>query len=211
MNDPAAIRIVLVDDHTLLRDALREKLERESDFNVIGDAGSAESALERVSELKPDILILDVTLPDKSGVEVAEAVRELSPNTRIIAFSMHDEQHMVAAMLRAGAKGYVTKTAERPSLLNAIRAVAAGNEYLSPDASATLVRTLSENRTELTPREQEVLHLLAEGRRSPEIATVLNISSGTVDVHRRNIMAKLDLHSIAELTRYAIREGMISP
>lgn len=211
MNDRSQISIVLVDDHSLLREALREKLEREPDFDVIGDAGNAELALQLVTDLQPDVLILDVTLPDKNGVEVANAVVHVSPNTRIIAFSMHDEQHMVTAMLRAGARGYVTKTAERPSLLNAIRAVAAGNEYLSPDASATLVRTLAETRSELTPHESEVLQLLAEGRRSPEIAILLSISSGTVDVHRRNIMAKLDLHSIAELTRYAIREGIICP
>lgn len=211
MSDQSRISIVLVDDHSLLREALREKLAREPDFDVVGDAGSAGSALTMVAEMQPDVLILDITLPDQSGVEVAEAVRRLAPDTRIIAFSMHDEQHMVTAMLRAGAMGYVTKTADRPSLLNAIRAVASGNEYLSPEASATLVRTLADSRSELTPREQEVLQLLAEGRRSPEIAALLSISSGTVDVHRRNIMAKLDLHSIAELTRYAIREGIISP
>lgn len=213
MTDRASspIRIVLVDDHVLLREALREKLEREPDFEVVGDAGNAEGAMRMVMELAPDVLILDVTLPDRSGIEVAEELARVSPHTRVVAFSMHDERHMVTGMLKAGAMGYVTKTAERPSLLNAIRAVAAGREYLSADASATLARTLADDTAKLTPREQEVLHLLAEGRRSPEIARLLNISAGTVDVHRRNIMAKLDLHSIADLTRYAIREGLVTP
>lgn len=211
MNDRAPIRIVLVDDHSLLREALREKLAREPDFDVIGEAGDADTALRLVAELSPDILILDVALPDKNGSEIANEVKLKFPATRIVVFSMHDERHIVTTMLKAGAMGYVTKTAERPNLLNAIRAVATGHEYLSPEASAALVKTFGDAHPELTPREQEILQLLAEGRRGPEIADMLNISPGTVDVHRRNIMAKLDLHTIADLTRYAIREGLIEP
>lgn len=205
------IRIVLVDDHTLLREALREKLARERDFEIVGDGGTADAAIKLVAEFSPDVLVLDVSLPDRSGIEVVGEVRVHYPSTHVVAFSMHDEQHMVTAMLRAGAVGYVTKTAERPNLLNAIRAAARGEEYLSPEASAALVKNFSEPGVELTPREQEILQLLAEGKRSPEVARLLKISPGTVDVHRRNIMSKLDLHSISDLTRYAIREGLVSP
>ena len=209
-----SIHILLVDDHALLREALREKLEREREFVVVGEAGDARSAMELMAATTPDVVVLDVSLPDKSGVELAREIRALCPDVRIVAFSMHDEHHVVAAMIKAGANGYVTKTAERTALARAIRETFAGKEYLSPDASASLVKKLHEGgdeQAELTARERQVLALLARGMRSQEAADTLHISPLTVDVHRRNIMRKLGLHSIAKLTRYAIREGIATP
>lgn len=208
------IHILLVDDHALLREALREKLEREQEFVVVGEAGNAESAMQLIAANLPDVVVLDISLPDKSGVELAREIKQRYPAVRIVAFSMHDEHHVVAAMIKAGASGYVTKTADRTALAKAIRETAIGNEFLSPDASAKLVRKMQERgeeRAELTVRERQVLELLARGLRSQEVANLLNISPLTVDVHRRNIMRKLGLHSIAQLTRYAIREGIATP
>nr|NIQ96422.1 response regulator transcription factor [Desulfuromonadales bacterium] len=182
------IRVILVDDHQVLREALSEKLGREADIDVIGEAGDAAETMRLVPDFKPDVLVLDVALPGTNGIDIARQVKEISPSTEIVAFSMYNDKHVVGEMLRAGVSGYVTKTASRTDLLNAIRAVAAGDQYLCPEASAALANRFKDVSAALSKREQEVLRLLAAGRRSHEIAEQLHISAGTVEVHRRNIM-----------------------
>lgn len=207
-----AIRIILVDDHHLLREALREKLSKEADFDIVGEAGDGRSALQLIAELVPDIVLLDIGLPEMNGVEIATRIGADHPSVKIIALSMYSDKRFVMEMLKAGAAGYVTKTADGMELLNALRAVATGKRYLSTEVAAALADGVQEaaadSSTRLGRREREVLRLLAEGQRTADIATRLHISAGTVEVHRRNIMRKLDLHTIAELTRYAIREGI---
>jgi len=207
------ITIVLVDDHEVLREALREKLNREPGLRVVGEARDTSGALEVISELKPSVLILDVTLKHESGIDVALETAKISSTTRILAYSMHTEKAIVLEMLKAGALGYVSKVATKTDLLNAIRAIAEGKTYLCAETSRVVVDSLSaedEAESPLSAREREVLRLLAEGRRSFEIAETLFISVSTVEVHRRNIMRKLDLHNSVELTRYAIRAGITS-
>lgn len=209
-----ATRIILVDDHDMLREALREKLEREADIDVIGEAGDGPAALRLVADTAPDIVVLDIGLPDMNGVEIAARLSAEHAAVKVIALSMYSDKRFVLEMLKAGAQGYVTKTSAGAELLNAIRTVAAGKRYLGAEAAAALADGVQEeaagNSVRLGRREREVLGLLAEGLRTSEIADRLFISTGTVEVHRRNIMRKLDLHTVAELTKYAIREGITS-
>lgn len=205
------IRIVLVDDHEVLREALREKLDREADLEVVGEASTIDETLTSVKCLCPDVLVLDVSLGDENGTDIVGDVLISSPATRIIAFSMYADGYHIKEMLRAGADGYVTKTASKTDLLEGIRDVARGNQYFCREASAALVSGLRREEADnagLTSRERQVLKLLAEGKRSATIAELLSISPGTVEVHRRNIMHKLELHTIAELTHYAIRHDI---
>jgi DNA-binding NarL/FixJ family response regulator len=212
-----AIRIMLVDDHKILRDALKGVLEREHDIVLVGEANDGAEALKRARELHPEIILMDVGLPIMGGIEVTRAVVAEQPETKVIALSTFSDRRIVLQMLDAGASGYVVKSAGRDELLRAIRSVAHSRTYLCPDASAVLVDSVrGKNATEqpagdrLGRREREVLQLLAEGHTSPEIGTQLHIATSTVEVHRRNIMRKLELHSIAELTKYAIRNGLTS-
>lgn len=207
-----AIRIILVDDHHLLREALREKLSKEADIDIVGEAGDGRTALRLIAELVPDIVLLDIGLPEMNGVEIATRIGNDHSTVKIIALSMYSDKRFVMEMLKAGAAGYVTKTADGMELLNAVRAVAAGKRYLSAEVAAALAEGVQESAdgSRLGRREREVLQLLADGLRTTDIADRLHISTGTVEVHRRNIMRKLDLHTIAELTRYAIREGIAS-
>lgn len=216
MIDPehaVAIRLILVDDHQLLREALREKLSKEADIDIIGEAGDGRSALRLVAELLPDIVLLDIGLPDMNGVEITARLNDDYPDIKILALSMYSDKRFVMEMLKAGAAGYVTKTSAGSELLDAIRAVAAGKRYLGAEVAAAIadgVRDAADKTARLGRREREVLRLLTEGLRTPDIADRLHISTGTVEVHRRNIMRKLDLHTVAELTKYAIREGITS-
>lgn len=206
-----AIRIILVDDHYLLREALREKLGKETDIEIIGEAGDGPAALQLIAELTPDVVVLDIGLKDMSGVEIAARITTDHAGIKIVALSMHSDKRFVMEMLKAGAVGYVTKTAASTELLGAIRAVAEGKRYLGAEVAGALVDGVQQGANgqgQLGRREREVLQLLAEGLRTQEIADKLFISSGTVEVHRRNIMRKLDLHTVAELTKYAIREGI---
>ena len=202
---------MLVDDHYLLREALREKLAKEADIDIVGEAGDGPTALRLAAELQPDIVVLDIGLKEMSGVEIAARLTADHAAIRIVALSMHSDKRFVVEMLKAGAAGYVTKTAASTELLGAIRTVAAGQRYLGSEVAGALVDDMrGEGQTQLGRREREVLRLLAEGLRTQDIADKLFISAGTVEVHRRNIMRKLDLHTIAELTKYAIREGITS-
>ena len=210
------IRVLLADDHRMVREALREALARVDDIKVVGEAGSGAETLVLSNTLKPDVLVLDIGLPDFNGMEVATRLRKAGCATPIVALSAYTDKRFVTEMLRAGATGYVTKSAAGTELVQAIRAVAAGQGYFSPDVAAGLVSEVVHGQGEggpqrLAPREREVLRLVAEGKRSNEIANLLHISPATVEVHRRNITRKLELKTVAELARYAVREGIVPP
>lgn len=212
-----SIRVMLVDDHKILRDALRGVLEREHDIAMVGEASDGIEALEVARSAQPDIVLMDIGLPSMGGIETTRAMLAEQPKTKVIALSTFSDRRIVLQMLDAGASGYVVKSAGRDELLSAIRSVSHGRTYLCPDASAVLIDSVrSKHPVESTPaeqigrREREVLQLLADGHTSPEIGNLLHIATSTVEVHRRNIMRKLELHSVAELTKYAVRNGLTS-
>lgn len=212
------IRLVLVDDHVVVRSGLRMLLDGISDIEIIGEAGTARQALDVVKVLKPDIVLMDIGLPDSSGIDAARAIKERYPDTGIVALTIHEDEEYFFKMLEAGASGYVPKRAAPEELITAIRAAASGEVYLYPSMAKLLVRGyLSQDIPSnpdttvdgLTTREQEVLQYLADGASNDEIADILNISPNTVARHRENIMRKLNLHSRTELVKYAIRKGII--
>jgi len=212
------IRLLLVDDHAVIRTGLRMLLEMEKDVEIIGEAGTAQEALEAVRTLKPSVVLMDIGLPDMSGIEATRAIRRGSPETAVVALTIHEDEEYFFKMLDAGALGYVPKRAAPEELLTAIRAAAKGEVYLFPSLAKLLVKDyLAQARQAdggpsldgLTDREGEVLRFLAEGKSNEEIAETLVISPKTVSRHRENLMRKLNLHSRAELVRYAIRKGII--
>ncbi|MCX9158500.1 response regulator transcription factor [Niveibacterium sp. 24ML] len=209
------IRVMLVDDHKILRDALHSVLEREPDVSVVAGASDGNEALSLMEACKPDVVVMDIGMPGIGGVETTRRLLRDFPTARVLALSTYSDRRIVLQMLEANASGYVVKSAGRDELLRAIRAVSQGRTYLCPEVSAIVVDSMRGKRPVEKPRadrlgrrELEVLRLLAEGQTSPEIATTLYIATSTVEVHRRNIMRKLDLHSVAELTKYAIRNGL---
>ncbi len=211
------IRVLLADDHVVLREALAHVLQHEPDFAVVGQAGDGRTAVDLARDLAPDVVVLDIAMPDLNGVGATARILARNPGVKVIALSAYSDRHFVTEMFKAGASGYVVKNAAGTELLRAIRAVCKGQHYVcaalaeiqvtSPqDPASSPSRPLP--RPELGRREREVLQLIAEGLRGAEIARRLHIAESTVEVHRRNIMRKLDLHGVAELTRYAIREGL---
>jgi two-component system NarL family response regulator len=211
-----SLRLVLADDHRMLREALAELLAREPDFEVVGEAKLAHEALDLVQWKRPDVLVLDVGLPDMTGIEVARRLR--GGDTKVLMLSAHMDKRFVEEAFKAGAAGYVSKGAAGSELVRAVRAVAGGQTYLSPEVAGPVVRALRDRQGGAPPpasvlgrRERQVLALIAEGKRSGEIAARLNIRVGTVEVHRRNIAHKLGLKTVADLTKYALREGLTSP
>jgi two-component system, NarL family, response regulator NreC len=211
-------RLLLVDDHAVVRSGLRMLLGNEDDVEIIGEAGTAAEALASAADLKPDVILMDIGLPDKSGIEATREIKAQFPKVAIVALTIHEDEEYFFKMLEAGASGYVPKRAAPDELLTAIRAAAHGEVYLYPSMAKLLVRDylVSEPADkerpagkDLTDREQEVLTHLAEGESNEEIAKALVISPKTVARHRENIMHKLNLHSRAELVRYAIRKGII--
>lgn len=216
----ARIRLLLVDDHEVVRSGLRMLLENEADMNIVGEASTGGEALEMVAALKPDVVIMDITLPDISGIEATRRIKESHPDVSIVALTIHEDQQYFFEMLQAGASGYVPKRAAPDDLITAIRAAHRGETYIYPSLAKLLVgdflsRSGEEGAKEamngLTPRESEVLALLAEGKNNDEIADILTISVHTVARHRENLMGKLGLHSRSELVKYAIRKGLIKP
>ena len=210
------IRVVLADDHRLVREALRVTLERERDIEIVGEATDG-PLRSRWCAAKPDVVVLDVAMPELNGVDAAARIHARHPEVKILALSAHADKRYVLEMLNGGAAGYVSKSAAGRELVQAIRTVANGGCYLPAELASAVVEGIRDNRTgakatrPLGPREREVLQLIAEGHRSPAIAARLFISVATVEAHRRNIMRKLDLHTMAELTKFAIREGLTSP
>jgi DNA-binding NarL/FixJ family response regulator len=223
MTPTGRIRILLVDDHTLLRQGLRAILEQEKDLEIVGEAADGGEALRRVTKLKPDVVVVDISMPKVNGIEATRRILAARPKTRIVALSMHDGEDYVEQILRAGATGYVLKDAPARDLVAAIRAASAGGVHLDPRISAPVVARFLEKGapapatgasavdpgTRLTPREREILQLIATGHTNRDIARGLALSVKTIEAHRTRIMAKLDVHNVAGLTRYAIGAGLI--
>jgi len=210
-------RILLVDDHNVVRAGVRALLEGEVSLEVVGEASDGASAVQLATELSPDVVLMDVGMAGMNGIDTTRRICELAPSVRVLALSMHREARFVAEMLRAGARGYLLKTCDLEELLTAIRTVAGGDAYVSPAVSCVLVGLVgrcgapaASASNELSPREREVLGLVAEGLTTKEIAARLHRSAKTIDMHRRHIMGKLGIHSVAELTKYAVREGLTS-
>ena len=213
-----AMRLLLVDDHAVVRSGLRMLLSAESDVEVVGEASTAREAIDAAQAISPDVILMDIGLPDLSGIEATREIKKRLPKVSIVALTIHEDQEYFFKMLEAGASAYVPKRAAPEELLTAIRAAAAGEVYLYPSLAKLLVTDylnqehapdLKANLDGLTDREREVLSYLAEGTSNEEIAVSLVISPKTVERHRENIMRKLQLHSRAELVRYAIRKGII--
>ena len=212
------IRVIVVDDHAVVREGIRTVLEQAEGVTVVGEAATGEEALEAVSALRPDVVVLDITMPGLSGLEVAERVRDREPATRVLILSMHDHPEYVLGALRAGAAGYLLKNAGPAEVRQAVRAVAEGRQHLPASVASRLGVALRQeaererNRArsaELTPREREILVRVASGATSRVIADELGISHRTVETHRDSIMRKLDIRSVAGLTRFALESGLL--
>jgi DNA-binding NarL/FixJ family response regulator len=209
-------RILLVDDHQMMRQGLRSMLEKQPDIEVIAEAENGRIAVQLAAELSPHVVILDIAMPDMNGIEAARRITREKSNIKVIALSMHSDRRFVSEMLRAGALGYVLKDSAFEELAQAIRTVAAGEIYLSPKIAGLVltgyIHHLSADESSaasiLTNREREVLQLLAEGKSTKGIAFALGVSVKTIETHRQNMMRKLGVYSVAELTKYAVREGL---
>jgi two-component system, NarL family, response regulator NreC len=206
------IRVLLADDHALVRHGFRLLLSSQPDIEVVGEAATGRQALELCHQLKPQLVILDVAMPDMNGVEATRQILQECPGTNILILSMHKDAIYVRETLRAGAKGYLLKDSIDRDLLEAVRAVALGQGFLSPQVSGTVLEDYQKHVTDpldlVTNRERQVLHLLAQGHSSKDIATELNISVYTVDAHRSRIMKKLKLRSVGDLVRFALQRGL---
>jgi two-component system response regulator NreC len=214
------IKLFLVDDHEIVRTGLRMLLENESDVELLGEAGTAAEAIEAVEKHSPDVILMDIGLPDRSGIDATREIKERSPATAVVALTIHEDEEYFFKMLEAGASGYVPKRAAPQELLRAIRTAAQGEVYLYPSLAKLLVHDYFAEDSQhrggdipdgITKREHEVLAHLADGATNTEIADTLGISPKTVARHRENIMRKLNLHSRTELVKYAIRKGIIQP
>jgi len=208
-------RVLLADDHKILRQGLRTLLEQEKDIQIVGEADNGRLSVKLASELVPDVVIMDVAMPDLNGIDATRRITEADPRARVVALSMHSDGRYVRGMLQAGARGYILKDCAAEELTRAIRTVMRNQVYVSPGVTGTIVndyvRQLSAAAAEpatLSHREREVLQLLAEGGSTVNIAAELHLSAKTIETHRKHIMDKLGLRSIAELTKYAIREGI---
>ncbi len=212
------VKILLADDHKITRQGLRSLLEKQSDMAVVAEAEDGRTAVQMVEELSPDVVIMDVSMPDLNGIEATRQIISRNSKVKIIALSMHSDRLFVSEMLKSGACGYLLKDCAFEELARAIRAVVDGKTYLSPAISGVVVddylhrlsKTDSPNGQILMNREREVIQLLAEGKSTKQIALKLHISIKTVETHRRQMMDKLDIHTVAELTKYAIRKGLTS-
>jgi len=211
-----SIRILLADDHRIMREGLRALLEGQPGLSVLAEAENGRRAVQLARELRPDVIIMDVSMPDLNGIEATRQICESVPDSRVVALSIHSDRRFVLQMFKAGANGYLLKDCAFEELTRAIRSVSDGQAYLSPGIAGVvvgeflrgLVNGEPSGAPEITAREREVLQLMAEGKTTKEIAAQLQVSVKTVETHRRQLMEKLQLGSVAELTKYAIREGI---
>jgi len=212
-------RVVIAEDHTIIREGLRSLLASTKDFDIVGEAGDGREALRCCEKLKPDLVLTDLSMPRMDGTDVIQSIKKQSPNTKVIALTVHRTEEYVLATLRAGADGYVLKEATYEELMMAIRSVLKGKHYLSPEISGKLIEGYLEGRKSfkidslwetLTRREREILKLIAEGYKSREIADYLCISVHTVETHRSTLMKKLNLHNTAALVALAIEKGLVN-
>jgi two-component system response regulator NreC len=219
MGTLAQIRILLADDHNILRDGIRLLLERQPDFAVVGEAADGRETLQLAQEHAPDVVIMDIAMPNLNGIETTRRITEKNPHIGVVILSMHHDESYVIRALKAGARGYLLKDAMKAELIAAVQAVAQGRSYFSPKIRSLLqedyVQVLERKGIDdsyelLTDREREVLQMVAEGKTNKEIANALNLSLYTVDTHRTHILQKLNLHSVPEIILYAVRKGIIS-
>jgi DNA-binding NarL/FixJ family response regulator len=213
------IRVLIADDHPLIRSGLRALLEREGEFQVVGEASDGYEAIELATHLKPDVAMLDVGMPRLNGIDAAQHISERLPKVRIVVVSMHSDEAYVLRALKSGARGYLLKASSETDILAGIRAVAAGHAYFSPKITKLLVeeyvnemrrRGAEDSYDLLSIREKEILQLLVEGKANREIAEMLHISVSTVETHRNNVFQKLGIHNLPELILYAVRKGLVS-
>jgi DNA-binding NarL/FixJ family response regulator len=209
-----AVRILLVDDHKIMRDGLRSLLEKEADFEIVAEAEDGKAAVRMARDEEPDVVIMDVAMPDMNGIDATTRIRASLPNVKIVALTMHSDKNYLTGMLRAGTAGYLLKDCAAEELVKAVRDVVAGKAYISPEIAPMILEDYSgrsptsKKESDLTDKETEVLQLFAEGLGAREIAEKLKVSSKTVERTRTVIMEKLKLYSVAELTKYAIRKGI---
>jgi len=212
------IKIVVAEDHIIVRDGIKALIGAEPRFAIVGEAQNGFEAIQLAGKLKPDLILMDLTMPRMNGMESIEEIKSASPNTKILILTVHKIEEYVYACLQAGADGYLLKKSSCEELMNAIHHVLSGEPYLDPGISDTIIAgylkrkpgaSEKSRRSTLTKREREVLKLIAEGYKNEEIAKYLFISASTVETHRDNLMKKLDLHNIAALTAYAIDQGLI--
>jgi DNA-binding NarL/FixJ family response regulator len=211
------IKVLIVDDHTIVRQGLCALLNAEKNIEVIGEAENGWEVVELTKQLKPDVIVMDISMPKLNGIETMIKIKKESPDTAIIMLSMHSNKELIFQVLRAGASGYLVKNSASSELISAIKAAHKGESYLDSSISKKVIDeylkyagdVIKDSHNELTDREREVLQLLAEGRSKHEIANILFISSKTVDAHKVNLMKKLNLHNLAELTKYAISKGIV--
>lgn len=211
-------RIFIVDDHRIVRDGLRALIEKESDLEMVGMAENGRQAIRMIRKVKPDVVLMDIAMPDLNGIDATTQIVNEVSGVRVIALSMHSERQLIDGMLRAGASGYLLKESAFEELIKAIRIVCAGKKYLSPEVTDIVLqdyfhqtkRNGGPHGTVLTLREREVLQLVVEGNTTRGIASQLHVSVKTVESHRSKIMKKLNLYTVAELTKYAIRNGITS-
>jgi DNA-binding NarL/FixJ family response regulator len=211
--------ILIADDHTLFREGLRSLLSTHEDLHVLGEAENGQEALRAVAERKPDLLLIDLSMPKMGGLDAIREIKRYEPETKILVLTVHETEEFVLEALNAGASGYVLKDATHQELILAIRSVLREKRYLSPNISAKVIEGYIDGRKavkstssweSLTLREREILKLIAEGRKNKEIADILFLSAKTVAKHRANLMSKLDLHSASALTAYAMERGLLS-
>ncbi len=211
------IRVLLVDDHAILRQGLRAILDAAFDIQVVGEAGEGQEALCLIRELHPDVVLMDISMPGMNGLTATRYIRENFPDVKVIVLTQHKSLDYVKPLMAVGASGYVLKQNADVDLINVVRAVYRGQTFITPELADALAQARVEgdeyddSLEKLTPREREVLVLIALGHTTKEIAEILMISPKTVDVHRTQLMKKLDLHNVADLTRYAIRKGLVEP
>jgi DNA-binding NarL/FixJ family response regulator len=212
-NSNRKTRILLADDHAVVRSGFRMILSAQEDFEVIGEVSNGREAVEQATAAQPDVIVMDVTMPELNGIEATRRIAAASPRTRVLALSMHRDAVYVREILRAGARGYLLKDSGEGDLVAAVRAVARGEGFLSPAVSNAVLSDYRKHVTDpidlLTSREREVLQMIAEGRTNKEIANSLNLSVYTVEAHRGRVMEKLNLHSTGELVRFSLRNGLI--
>lgn len=213
------IRVIIADDHTIIRSGLKALLEREPDIEVVAEAADGRQAVQKAQELLPEVVLLDIAMPNLNGIEAARQIVAKHERVGVIILSMHSDESYVLKALKAGARGYLLKDSSESDVMNAVRAVNSGKAYFSPEISRMLAddylrqmqqRGVDDSYELLTSREREILQMLAEGKSNKDVANVLNLSLHTVETHRSNILQKLNLHSVPELILYAVRKRIVS-
>jgi DNA-binding NarL/FixJ family response regulator len=210
------IRVLLIEDHTMVRQGLRRLLEMNPDIQIVGEVGDGRAALEAVRRQRPAVAVMDISLPGLNGIEVTRQLTKAAPDTKVLILSMHADEAYVRQSLRAGAMGYLLKDADEQDLLKAVTALSVGGSYFSPSVSKLVLEGYLDDGKQpedelgsLSDREREVLQLVAEGKSNKEIAQLLHVAVSTVESHRKHVMEKLNLHNTAEMVRYAVRKGII--